>query len=79
MGGAGAGAAWALPGEAVLTAAAGARRGLLGRTVEGDPGHMVIGEVKPPADEAPADADTAGEPTVSPVTSFWRRSCRASW
>ena len=53
-----------------------------GRTVEGDPGHMVIGEVMPPAaglDEAPADADTAGEPTLVPLTSFWRRSCRASW
>ena len=49
MGGAGAAAARALPGEVVLTADAAAAGGLRGRAVEGDPGHMVIGEVEPPA------------------------------
>jgi hypothetical protein len=69
MGGAGAAAARALPGEVVLTADAVAAGGLRGRTVEGDPGHIVISEVEPLAaagDEAPADAETAGEPTVFP-------------
>jgi len=69
MGGAGAAAARARPGELVLAADAAAAGGLRGPAVEGDPGHVVIAEVEPPTrarDEAPGDADTAGEPTALP-------------
>src|SRR4051812_14469772 len=69
MGGAGAAAARALPGEVVLTAAAAAAGRLGGRPVEGDAGHIVIAEVPPPAaamDEAPGDAGTAREATLVP-------------
>ena len=69
MGGAGAAAARARPGELVLTADAAAAGGLSGPAVDGEPGHVVIAEVEPPTgamDEAPADVDPVGEPSALP-------------